>query len=199
MVVGLQGVGCPGRASTRPLEGVPHLDLEIWCQASCCSDRCSNPCFLKVSQERKLVLQEMGREGFKERYNISNRDESQGSKFCTLTRKSVSSLYFCIKPRRLTWLSSEWVHCLGAALKVPSPHHLTDSQRKSRLASEVRIGTRSGPGPESKNFQGSSKGAGIVSERSDISSARARSGFKVTASFRLRRLTVFFRDVCAGR
>ena len=86
VVVGLQGVGCPGRASSRPLQGVPHLDWETWCQASCCSDRCSNLCFLKVSQERKLVLQEMGREGFKGRYNSSNRDESQ--------RKSVSSLYF---------------------------------------------------------------------------------------------------------
>ena len=61
VVVGLQGVGYPGRASSRPLQGVPHLDWEIWCQASCCSDRCSNPCFLKVSHERKLVLQEMGR------------------------------------------------------------------------------------------------------------------------------------------
>ena len=81
VVVGLQGVGCPGRASSRSLQGVPHLDWEIWFQASCCSDRCSNPCFLKVSQERKLVLQEMGKEEFKGRYNISNRDESQGSKF----------------------------------------------------------------------------------------------------------------------
>ena len=43
-------------AASRPLQGVPHLDWEIWCQASCCSDRCSNPCFLKVSQERKLVV-----------------------------------------------------------------------------------------------------------------------------------------------
>ena len=47
----------------------------------------------------------------------------------------------------------------------------------------VSISTRSGPGPESKNFQGSSKEAGIVSERSDLSSARARSWFEVTASY----------------
>ena len=50
VVVGLQGVCCTGRASSRPLQGVPHLDREVWCQASCCSNGCSNPCFLEVSQ-----------------------------------------------------------------------------------------------------------------------------------------------------
>ena len=32
VVVGLQGVCCTGRASSRPLQGVPHLDREVWCQ-----------------------------------------------------------------------------------------------------------------------------------------------------------------------
>ena len=45
VVVGLQGVCCTGRASSRPLQGVSHLDREVWCQASCCSNGCSNPCF----------------------------------------------------------------------------------------------------------------------------------------------------------
>ena len=80
VVVVLQGVCCKGRASRRPLQGVPHLDREVWCQASCCSNGCSNPCFLEVSQERKLVLQELGGERLKGRYAVSNRNEGQGSK-----------------------------------------------------------------------------------------------------------------------
>ena len=77
VLVGLQGVCCTGRASSRPLQGVPHLDREVWCQASCCSNGCSN---LEVSQEMKLVLQELGGEGLKGRYAVSNRNEGQGSK-----------------------------------------------------------------------------------------------------------------------
>ena len=41
--------------------------------------------------------------------------------------------------------------------------------------------------------------SGVSGSFSWFRSEEARSGFKVTASFRLRRLTVFFRDVCAGR
>ena len=77
VVVGLQGVCCTGRASSRPFQSVSHLDREVWCQASCCSNGFSNPCFLEVSQERKLVLQELGGEGLNGRFAVSNRPGQQ--------------------------------------------------------------------------------------------------------------------------
>ena len=92
VVVGLQGICCTGRASSRPLQGVPRLDREVWCQASCCTNGCSNPCFLEVSQERKLVLQELGGDGLKGRYMTSATGmKTRAASFFTLIRKAPFS------------------------------------------------------------------------------------------------------------